>query len=172
MRRRKARQSAVALTGLRLLTKCGVQGDHPPAGVWGRVPVAQSSRRALAASAARFAPHLRVALRFAQQPTRLTLPFGAPSPYAAAFLASVASARRAQETRFSPKSGVFQRSEARQSAVALTGLLCFYGVSSFKSVISPGTSAMASSQRGPALPPVSTGAAYTIAGRFSSAGIR
>ena len=23
---------------LRLLTKCGVQGDHPPAGVWGRAP--------------------------------------------------------------------------------------------------------------------------------------
>ena len=22
----------------RLLTKCGVQGDHPPAGVWGRAP--------------------------------------------------------------------------------------------------------------------------------------
>ena len=56
---------------LKLLTKCGVQGDHPPAGVWGR----------------------------------------APKPYAAACFASVASARRAQETRLSPKSGVFQRSE-------------------------------------------------------------
>ena len=40
-------------------------------------PVAQSSRRALAAPSARFAPHLRVALRFAQQPTGLTLPSGA-----------------------------------------------------------------------------------------------
>ena len=38
---------------------------------------AQSSRRALAAPTARFAVRLRVALRFAQQPTGLTLPFGA-----------------------------------------------------------------------------------------------
>ena len=51
-----------ACGGLRLLTKCGVQGDHPPAGVWGRLPVAQSSRWALAAPAARFAPRLQVAL--------------------------------------------------------------------------------------------------------------
>ncbi len=48
--------------GFRLLTKCGVQGDHPPAGAWGRLPVAQSSRWALAAPAARFAPRLQVAL--------------------------------------------------------------------------------------------------------------
>ena len=54
-----------------------------------------------------------------QQPTGLTLPCApagvwgrAPKPYAAACFASVASARRAQETRLSPKSGVFQRSEA------------------------------------------------------------
>ena len=40
-------------------------------------PVAQSSWRALAAPATRFAPHLRVGLRFAQQPTGLTLPSGA-----------------------------------------------------------------------------------------------
>ena len=33
-----------------------------PAGVWGRLPVAQSSRWALAAPAARFAPRLQVAL--------------------------------------------------------------------------------------------------------------
>ena len=55
------------------------------------------------------------------EPTGLTLPCApagvwgrAPKPYAAAFFASVASARRAQETRLSPKSGVFQRSEARK----------------------------------------------------------
>ena len=42
-----------------------------------------------------------------QQPTGLTLPFGAPKPSAAAFYVSVASARRAQETRLSPTSGVF-----------------------------------------------------------------
>ena len=41
---------------------------------------AQSSRRALAAPTARFAVRLRVALGYAQQPTGLTLPFGAPSP--------------------------------------------------------------------------------------------
>ena len=70
-----------------------------PAGVWGRLPVAQSSRRALAAPTARFAPHLRVALRCAQQPTGLTLPSGAPSPVPQHKKASVASARRAQETR-------------------------------------------------------------------------
>ena len=63
-----------------------------------RVPVAQSSRWALAAPSARFAPsqisafcalaarspcicsHLRVALRYAQQPTGLTLPSGASEP--------------------------------------------------------------------------------------------
>ena len=63
-----------------------------------RVPVAQSSRRALTAPTARFAPsqisafcalaarspcicsHLRVALRYAQQPTGLTLPSGASEP--------------------------------------------------------------------------------------------
>ena len=60
----------------RLLTKCGVQGDHPPAGVWGR----------------------------------------APKPYAAAFFVSVASVRRTQETRLSPNSGVFQRSEPPEGA--------------------------------------------------------
>ena len=38
---------------------------------------AQSSRRARGAPTARFAVRLRVALRFAQQPTGLTLPFGA-----------------------------------------------------------------------------------------------
>ena len=69
MRQRSARQNAGRF---RLLTKCGVQGDHPPAGVWGR----------------------------------------APKPYAAAFFVSVASVRRTQETRFFPKPGVFQRSEA------------------------------------------------------------
>ena len=42
-------------------------------------PQPQSSQRALAAPTARFAVRLRVALRFAQQPTGLTLPFGAPS---------------------------------------------------------------------------------------------
>ncbi len=59
MRQRSARRNAGRF---RLLTKCGVQGDHPPAGVWGRLPVAQSSRWALAAPAARFAPRLQVAL--------------------------------------------------------------------------------------------------------------
>ena len=145
---------------------------------------AQSSRRARGAPTARFAVRLRVALRFAQQPTGLTLPFGAlmislplqisafcalaarspcicsrlqvalapsgpsahrahaffrrtcgslcrlwrqqstgltlpsgaPKPYAAAFFASIASARRAQETRISPTSGVFQRSVAPRCA--------------------------------------------------------
>ena len=35
MRQRSARRNAGRF---RLLTKCGVQGDHPPAGVWGRAP--------------------------------------------------------------------------------------------------------------------------------------
>ena len=35
MRQRSARRNA---GHFRLLTKCGVQGDHPPAGVWGRAP--------------------------------------------------------------------------------------------------------------------------------------
>ena len=86
---------------LGLWPKCP-QGTRFPsrlAGVWGRLPVAQSSRRALAAPTARFAPHLRVALRCAQQPTGLTLPSGAPSPVPQHKKASVASARRAQETR-------------------------------------------------------------------------
>ena len=45
-----------------------------------RAPVAQSSRWALAAPSARFAPHLRLALRFAQVPTGHTLPSGASKP--------------------------------------------------------------------------------------------
>ena len=57
----------------------GLEGRSPPKSI--RIarlsPVAQSSRRTLIASTARFAPHLRVALRFAQQPTGLTLPSGA-----------------------------------------------------------------------------------------------
>ena len=35
MRQRSARRNSGRF---RLLTKCGVQGDHPPAGVWGRAP--------------------------------------------------------------------------------------------------------------------------------------
>ena len=62
---------------------------------------AQSSRRARGAPTARFAVRLRVALRFAQQPTGLTLPSGAPNPCAAAQNASVASGPRPQETRLS-----------------------------------------------------------------------
>ena len=49
---------------LGLWPKCP-QGTRFPsrlAGVWGRLPVAQSSRRALTAPTARFAPRLRVAL--------------------------------------------------------------------------------------------------------------
>ncbi len=63
---------------------------------------AQSSRRALAAPTARFAVHLRVALRCAQQPTGLTLPFGVPKPVPQHNLASVASGQRPQETRLIP----------------------------------------------------------------------
>ena len=62
----------------------GVQGDRRllnhsrfPNGMSLPFMPAQSSRRALAAPTARFAVRLRVALRFAQQPTGLTLPFGA-----------------------------------------------------------------------------------------------
>ena len=50
---------------------------------------------------------------------------GAPSPYAAASLASVASARRAQETRLSPKTGALQQPVRRpppgQSAASSAG---------------------------------------------------
>ena len=114
---------------LGLWPKCP-QGTRFPsrlAGVWGRLPVAQSSRRALAAPTARFAPsqisafcalaarspcicsHLRVALRCAQQPTGLTLPSGAPSPVPQHKKASVASARRAQETRLAQPLPEYQR---------------------------------------------------------------
>ena len=63
---------------------------------------AQSSRRALAAPTARFAVHLRVALRCAQQPIGLTLPSGAPKPVPQHNPASVASGQRPQETRLAP----------------------------------------------------------------------
>ena len=70
---------------------------------------AQSSRRALAAPTARFAVHLRVALRCAQQPTGLTLPFGVPKPVPQHNLASVASGQRPQETRLIPPASFFHQ---------------------------------------------------------------
>ena len=104
---------------LGLWPKCP-QGTRFPsrlAGVWGRLPVAQSSRRAPAAPTARFAPsqisafcalsarspcicsRLRVALRCAQQPTGLTLPSGAP----AGRFALCATAHRADASLRCPK---------------------------------------------------------------------
>ena len=106
-----------SLCHLRWQQPTGLTLPCAPAGVWGRVPVAQSSRRALAAPAARFAPHLRVALApSGPSAHRAHASLRCPKPYAAAFFASVASARRAQETRLSPKSGVFQRSGAGRGA--------------------------------------------------------
>ena len=101
-----------SLCHLRWQQPTGLTLPCAPAGVWGRVPVAQSSRRALAAPAARSAPHLRVALApSGPSAHRAHASLRCPKPYAAAFSPSVASARRAQETRLSPKSWVFQRSE-------------------------------------------------------------
>jgi len=70
---------------------------------------AQSSRRALAAPTARFAVHLRVALRCAQQPTGLALPSGAPKPVPQHDPASVASGQRPQETRLIPPASFFHQ---------------------------------------------------------------
>ena len=70
---------------------------------------AQSSRRALAAPTARFAVHLRVALRCAQQPIGLTLPSGAPKPVPQHNPASVASGQRPQETRLIPPASFFHQ---------------------------------------------------------------
>ena len=85
----------------------------------GRFALRATAHRAdasLRRAAGRFGPS-------AQVPTGHALPFApagvwgrAPKPYAAAFSTSVASVRRTQETRLSPNSGVFQRSEPPEGA--------------------------------------------------------
>ncbi len=85
----------------------------------GRFALRATTHRAdasLRRAAGRFGPS-------AQVPTGHALPFApaglwgrAPKPYAAAFSTSVASVRRTQETRLSPNSGVFQRSEPPEGA--------------------------------------------------------
>ena len=140
------------MRALRVLTKCGVQGasrllNHAHSLTVARMVSLPSQISAFCALAARspcICSHLRVALRFAQQPTGLTLPSGAlrvalglrpkcqqgtrfPSrlPGFGAqpqslmpqhFTTSVASVRWTQETRLSPNSGVFQRSEPPEGA--------------------------------------------------------
>ena len=56
-----------------------------------------------------FAAPLRVALRCAQQPTGLALPFGVPKPVPQHNLASVASGQRPQETRLIPPASFFHQ---------------------------------------------------------------
>ena len=85
----------------------------------GRFALRATAHRAdasLRRAAGRFGPS-------AQVPTGHALPFApaglwgrAPKPYAAAFSTSVASVRRTQDTRLSPNSGVFQRSEPPEGA--------------------------------------------------------
>ena len=64
---------------------------------------------ALSARSPCICSRLRVALRCAQQPTGLTLPSGAPSPVPQHKKVSVASARRAQETRLAQPLPEYQR---------------------------------------------------------------
>ena len=75
-----------------------------PAGVWGRVPVAQSSRRALARPPLVSLPTCG-SLWPLRGPSahRAHASLRCPKPYAAAFFTSVASARRAQENAAFPK---------------------------------------------------------------------
>ncbi len=74
---------------------------HPPPPLVS-LPSQISAFCALAARSPCICSRLRVALRFAQQPTGLTLPFGVPKPVPQHNLASVASGQRPQETRLIP----------------------------------------------------------------------
>ena len=109
-------------TRLSLLIKRGVQG-LPRSLNHSRFPDFRKYRRS--------AHWQRAALVFAhacgslcrlwrQQPAGLSLPSGAPSPYAAEFFASVASDRRTHETRLSPTSGLFNGPSHADMAKTLT----------------------------------------------------
>ena len=114
-----------------MLTKCGVQGmigcsiirTSLTVALMVSLPSQISAFCALTARSPCICSHLRVALDLCPTARRLMLssaPAGAwgsaPKPYAAAFSTSVASVRRTQETRLSPNSGVFQRSEPPEGA--------------------------------------------------------